>query len=1038
MLPLLDKYRNTMYNISTENVIRNIPTINGIEKERLPQLLTQKYARIISLKTRYEAGVIQFNNEELKSDWQELNTIANTLELYLIADKTEATEKKESIAYVAAVSRKLMSMIQKGENLDDLSLYFVPEDLLSAILFIISGNLPEAQEVADNFDIVNIADHYKKMFYIAIQSLIKGKLGSVVNIKLKELDRQIDIWEYATQLVWRELFYGVQQLCDRLLNGTAYQNEQFLRIEELSSESLNYDHYKDIFDGAILLSKLLQLAANQLSHHALIDIPSPQGVLRKDWMQVIKRQASIRPYLWDNHIEGINKGILNPGISSIITFPTGAGKTTLTELKIVSTLLCNKRIVYLVPTHALEYQVNLNLQRLADRVVPIVGNVDGEFVMTDDEDEEQIMVMTPEHCLTVTRTTPKKLENVGLVVFDEFHLIHGDATDTRAVDAMILITMLLDLLPSADYCFISAMVQNGQEIAEWIQTMTGRDCILLDNPWKPTSQLQGCLLYNKTAIEHLEDDIRQTKVLNPNAKMPPSALNKRMVVQPQCLFSLKAIWDTMEVSNYYSANILDYPVKLTVRKSQYGTWYLSSNFNSVAAELALKFSAINQKTIVFALNPVFANSICTQVCKNAQEGRAKLFAKKNDEVENIALELGGWDNSYLSLCNYATLHHSHLLPEERVLSEWFFKQGNGAMVMVATPTIAQGINLPADIVLIAGSSRYDQQTQSQERIEAHEILNAAGRAGRAGFRSHGTAILIPSKIIMMENNSINNIWGELREEIFSKGDRCLVINDPIGNLMTDTEQGQIDMVNRFQGAKESVTKYLQKSLFAYQMQKKGEEEVLQKMLDNFVKNMPTNENMSLVQSVAEKTGIDENTISLLLERIPDDQIPDIIKMAAFDLLRYYISILSMNTDIFSMLFHSNIVEEQAKKLVGLSADDVWTADAITSLFNLVQMYIKGCNYEEIDTNCCCKRKTFVDNARIFVLRVIPEISYMCGVFVQVVLAKIEENGAELELSKDFRSFASCIKEGVPNHDMLMAKYNKKWMRVECHQKYRNN
>ena len=63
---------------------------------------------------------------------------------------------------------------------------------------------------------------------------------------------------------------------------------------------------------------------------------------------------------------------------------------------------------------------------------------------------------------------------------------------------------------------------------------------------------------------------------------------------------------------------------------------------------------------------------------------------------------------------------------------------------------------------------------------------------------------------------------------------------------------------------------------------------------------------------------------------------------------------------------------------------------------------------------------------------------MCGVFVQVVLAKIEERGAELELSQDFKSFASCIKEGVLNHDMLMAKYNNRWMRVECHQKYRNN
>lgn len=1027
-----------MYNISTENAIRKIPAINDIDIERLPQLLTQKYARIISLKTRYEAGEIQFNNEELKNDWQELNLIANTLELYLIVDKTEDTKEKESIAYVAAVSRKLMSMIRKVENLDELSLYFVPEDLLSAILFIISGNLPDAQEVADNFDTANVSDSYKKWLYIAIQGLIKGKLDRVIDIKPKELDRQIDIWEYASQLVWRELFLGVQHLCDSLLNGIAYQNEEFLKIESLSYESLGYDHHKDIYDGMVLLSKLLQLAANQLCRHALIGISAPQGVFWDDWQRAIRRQASIRPYLWDNHIEGIQKGILNPGVSSIITFPTGAGKTTLTELKMISTLLSGKRAVYLVPTHALENQVNLNLKRLINRVVPIVGNVDGEFAMIDDEEELQIMVMTPEHCLTIIRTAPEKIENVGLVVFDEFHLIHGDATDTRAVDAMILVSMLLDLLPSADYCFISAMVQNGQEIAEWIQTRTNRDCVLLDNPWKPTSQLQGCLFYNKTEIEHLDDEILQTKVLKPNAKTPPAALKKRMVVQPQCLFSLKAIWDTMEVSNYYPTNILDHPVNLNVGSTKFGKWYLSSNFNSVAAELAMKFSSINQKTIIFALSPGYANNICAQVCKNADENRANLFANKKDEINNISLELGGMENSYLNICDYATLHHSHLLPEERVLSEWYYKQKDGAMVMVATPTIAQGINLPADIVLIAGSSRYDQQTQGQERIEAHEILNAAGRAGRAGFRSHGTAILIPSKIIKMENNTINNIWVELREEVFSKGDRCLVINDPIGNIMIDAEEGQNIMASRFQGSKESVAKNLHNSFFAYQMKKKGEEKEFQRILEIFVNNLPFEENVSITQSVAEKTGIDENTILQLFGSIADNQIQNIVDMTVFDMLSYVMSILSANTGLFTTMFHSRNVEEQAKKLVNLSADDTWTADGIISLFRLVEMYITGCNYVEIESNCNCRKKNFVDNARIFVLRVIPEISYMCGVFVQVVLAKIAEHGLEVDLSKDFKSFASCIKEGVLDHNMLMAKYNNKWMRVECHQKYCNN
>ena len=145
--------------------------------------------------------------------------------------------------------------------------------------------------------------------------------------------------------------------------------------------------------------------------------------------------------------------------------------------------------------------------------------------------------------------------------------------------------------------------------------------------------------------------------------------------------------------------------------------------------------------------------------------------------------------------------------------------------------------------------------------------------------------------------------------------------------------------------------------------------------------------------------------------------------------------MSANAGILSQLFHSKIVEEQAKKLVGLSTDEEWTSEYIEKLSHLIEMYITGCNYEEIDSNCNCRKNKFVDNARIFVLRVIPEISYMCGVFVQVVLAKIEESDADLEIPKDFKSFASCIKEGVLNYDMLMAKYNNKWMRVECHQKY---
>lgn len=46
---------------------------------------------------------------------------------------------------------------------------------------------------------------------------------------------------------------------------------------------------------------------------------------------------------------------------------------------------------------------------------------------------------------------PRKLNNVGLVVFDEFHLVNGNFDDKRANDAMTLVVELLDIIPKADY-----------------------------------------------------------------------------------------------------------------------------------------------------------------------------------------------------------------------------------------------------------------------------------------------------------------------------------------------------------------------------------------------------------------------------------------------------------------------------------------------------------------------------------------------------------------------------------------------------------
>lgn len=55
----------------------------------------------------------------------------------------------------------------------------------------------------------------------------------------------------------------------------------------------------------------------------------------------------------------------------------------------------------------------------------------------------------------------------------------------------------------------------------------------------------------------------------------------------------------------------------------------------------------------------------------------------------------------------AASHHSLLLREERELHESLFKRKDGLHALFVTSTLAQGMNLPSEVVIICGDSRFD-------------------------------------------------------------------------------------------------------------------------------------------------------------------------------------------------------------------------------------------------------------------------------------------------------------------------------------------
>jgi helicase len=97
----------------------------------------------------------------------------------------------------------------------------------------------------------------------------------------------------------------------------------------------------------------------------------------------------------------------------------------------------------------------------------------------------------------------------------------------------------------------------------------------------------------------------------------------------------------------------------------------------------------------------------------------------------------------LDLASGVAFHNGDLTHPERQLVEEAFRAGD-ARVLVSTTTLAMGVNLPSDVVIVADSRRPVpvRGGWGHADISVAEYRNAAGRAGRLGQRTAGLAVLL--------------------------------------------------------------------------------------------------------------------------------------------------------------------------------------------------------------------------------------------------------------------------------------------------------
>ncbi|WP_370644382.1 DEAD/DEAH box helicase [Nesterenkonia sp. LB17] len=97
------------------------------------------------------------------------------------------------------------------------------------------------------------------------------------------------------------------------------------------------------------------------------------------------------------------------------------------------------------------------------------------------------------------------------------------------------------------------------------------------------------------------------------------------------------------------------------------------------------------------------------------------------------------------------VHHAGMLPKYRRLVEQLAQQGL-LKVICGTDTLGVGINVPIRTVLLTALSKYDGTRTRQ--LNAREFHQIAGRAGRAGFDTHGTVVVQAPEHVIENNASI--------------------------------------------------------------------------------------------------------------------------------------------------------------------------------------------------------------------------------------------------------------------------------------------
>jgi helicase len=395
---------------------------------------------------------------------------------------------------------------------------------------------------------------------------------------------------------------------------------------------------------------------------------------------------------WRARYPGLNKlqcqaindhGVL-AGNSLLVVAPTSAGKTFIGELAAIRAVSEGRRAIFLLPYKALVNEKYEDFSALYGeqaglRVVRCSGDWQDQVgaVLNGKYD---IAFFTYEKFLALSVAFPHLLHQLGLVVLDEAQFLTDEG---RGMTVELLLTALLSAKArgvAPQLVALSAVIGNTNRLEQWL------GCGLLATDERPVPLTSGVI--DRSGVWRFRKEDGE------------SALER--LLEPGQIQQRRAKPSSQDVIVPLVRTLAARGEKLIIFRSGRGPSAGCAQY--LAAELGLP--------------PARA------VIDSLPEGDLSAMSGRLREA----------------LAGGVAFHTSDLSREERLAVEQGFRARDGGIaVLVATSTVAAGINTPASTVVIVETSFAGPEPKP---YSVAQFRNMAGRAGRLGYEAEGKAIAI--------------------------------------------------------------------------------------------------------------------------------------------------------------------------------------------------------------------------------------------------------------------------------------------------------